>query len=146
MSDPTPPTGDAPHWERTVLEKLALESLTEQRRRRRWGIFFKLLGFAYLAVVLGAAFEWGGKDKLADGARHTALVRLDGVIAAKSDASAENINGALQSAFEDKGTAGVILAINSPGGSPVQSGIINDEIRRFVAAVRAAAPPPPDAR
>jgi protease-4 len=132
MSDPTPIADENPNWERKVLEKLALDGLAEQRRRRRWGIFFKLLGFAYLTLLLGAAFEWGGgKDKLAEGQKHTALVRLDGVIAPKSDASGENINGALQSAFEDKGTAGVVLLINSPGGSPVQSGIINDEIRRL---------------
>ncbi|RTL47731.1 MAG: S49 family peptidase [Rhodocyclaceae bacterium] len=130
MSDPN--LSSDPNWERKVLEKLALDGLVEQRRRRRWGIFFKLMGFAYLAVILGAVFEWGGgSEKLADGARHTALVQLDGVIAPKSDASAENILGALQSAFEDKGTAGVVLLINSPGGSPVQSGMINDEIHRL---------------
>ncbi|GAB2181615.1 S49 family peptidase [Denitratisoma sp. agr-D3] len=132
MSDPNSASGDQPNWERQVLEKIALDGLIEQRRRRRWGIFFKLLGFAYLAIVLGAAFEWGGgSDKLADGHRHTALVQLEGVIGPKSDASAENILGALQSAFEDKGTVGVVLRINSPGGSPVQSGMINDEIRRL---------------
>ena len=126
MSDPTP------QWEQKVLEKIALEGLAEQRRRRRWGIFFKLLGFVYLTAVLGAAFEWGGgSEKLADGHRHTALVQLEGVISPKSDASAENVMGALQSAFEDKGTAAVVLRINSPGGSPVQSGMINDEIRRL---------------
>ena len=126
MSDPTP------QWEQKVLEKIALEGLAEQRRRRRWGIFFKLLGFVYLTAVLGAAFEWGGgSEKLADGHRHTALVQLEVVISPKSDASAENVMGALQSAFEDKGTAAVVLRINSPGGSPVQSGMINDEIRRL---------------
>lgn len=126
MSDPTP------QWEQKVLEKIALEGLAEQRRRRRWGIFFKLLGFVYLTAALGAAFEWGGgSEKLADGHRHTALVQLEGVISPKSDASAENVMGALQSAFEDKGTAAVVLRINSPGGSPVQSGMINDEIRRL---------------
>lgn len=121
-------------WERKVLEKLAMEALAEQRRGRRWGIFFKLLGFGYLVVILGLAMEWGQTEKFADGAKFTALVDLNGVIKAKGDANAENIITALQAAFDDKHTAGVILRINSPGGSPVQSGIINDEMRRLRAA------------
>jgi len=121
-----------PNWERNVLEKIALEGLIEQRRARRWGIFFKLLGFAYLTVLLVMVLDWGGSaDKLGDDAKHTALVQLTGVIQAKGDASAERVTAALQSAFEDKGTQGVILRINSPGGSPVQSGMINDEIVRL---------------
>ena len=130
MSDNNVVTND-PNWERKVLEKVALESITEQRRSRRWGIFFKILGFGYLFIVLGIAMEWFGGEKMAEAARHTALVRLDGVIQAKGDASAENIISALQGAFESEGTAGVILRINSPGGSPVQAGMINDEIQRF---------------
>jgi protease-4 len=114
-----------------VLEKLAMEALAEQRRGRRWGIFFKLLGFTYLVVVLGVALDWGQGDKVAEGAKFTALVSLDGVIKAKGDANAEHVISALQAAFEDKHTAGVILRINSPGGSPVQSGIINDEMLRL---------------
>ena len=121
-------------WERKVLEKLALEALAEQRRGRRWGIFFKLLGFGYLAVILGLLVDWGQGDKVADGAKFTALVNLNGVIKAKGDANAEHVISGLQAAFEDKHTAGVILRINSPGGSPVQSGIINDEMRRLRAA------------
>ncbi len=121
-------------WERKVLEKLAMEALAEQRRGRRWGIFFKLLGFGYLVVILGLALEWGQTEKFADGAKFTALVDLNGVIKAKGDANAENIITALQAAFDDKHTVGVILRINSPGGSPVQSGIINDEMRRLRAA------------
>jgi protease-4 len=121
-------------WERKVLEKLAMEALAEQRRGRRWGIFFKLLGFTYLVVVLGVALDWGQGDKVAEGAKFTALVSLDGVIKAKGDANAEHVISALQAAFEDKHTAGVILRINSPGGSPVQSGIINDEMKRLRAA------------
>jgi len=121
-----------PNWERSTLEKIALAGITEQRRSRRWGIFFKLLGFAYLGVVLALILDWGGSaDKFADGKKHTALVQLNGVIQAKGDASAERVIAALQSAFEDKGTQGVILSINSPGGSPVQAGIINDEIGRL---------------
>jgi len=119
-----------PVWERKIIEKLALEALAEQRRKRRWGIFFKLLGFAYLTFMLFALVDWGD-TKLGDGKKHTALVQLNGVIKPEGEASAEKINLALQSAFEDKGTQGVILRINSPGGSPVQSGMINDEIKRL---------------
>lgn len=123
---------DDPNWERKTIERIALEGIAEQRRQRRWGIFFKLLGFAYLAVVLAFVIDWGDSaERLGDGKKHTALVQLNGVIQAKGDASAERITSALQSAFEDKGTQGVILRINSPGGSPVQSGIINDEILRL---------------
>jgi len=119
------------NWERKVLEKLATEALAEQRRGRRWGIFFKLLGFGYLAVLLFFALDLGQGDKIAEGEKFTALVNLNGVIKAKGDSNAEDINSSLQAAFEDKHTAGVILRINSPGGSPVQSGIINDEMRRL---------------
>lgn len=113
-----------------MLEKISFLSLQEQRLRRRWGIFFKLAGLAYLVAVLVLVVDWGGSEKLADG-KHTALVYLHGTIDSDGDASAERINGSLQSAFEDKGTVGVILRINSPGGSPVQAGIVHDEIRRL---------------
>jgi protease-4 len=119
-----------PQWERQLLEKIALASLQEQRAKRRWGIFFKLALLSYLIVVLVLVVDWGGPEKLVDG-KHTALINLRGTIDAGGDASADKINGALQSAFEDKGTAGVIMRINSPGGSPVQSGIVYDEIRRL---------------
>jgi protease-4 len=123
---------EQPGWERRLLEKLAMESLLEQRRRRRWGIFFKLLTFLFLGAVLYQALELGGTaDALTDGKNHTALVELNGVIREKSDASAVRVMEALQNAFEDKGTVGVILRVNSPGGSPVQSGMIYDEIRRL---------------
>jgi protease-4 len=90
-----------------------------------------LAGLAYLVAVLVLVVDWGvTPEKLADG-KHTALINIRGTIDATGDASAEKINGALQSAFEDKGTVGVILRINSPGGSPVQSGIVNDEIQRL---------------
>ena len=119
------------NWERETLERLAFGALKEQQRSRRWGIFFKLLTFAYVTFLILMLFEWRGSgDFIADG-RHTALVELEGVIDVKSDASAEKITAALQGAFKDKNTQGVILRINSPGGSPVQSGIINDEVRRL---------------
>ncbi len=123
--------GNEVNWERKVLEKLALEALAEQKRGRRWGIFFKLLGFGYLALLLVVALDLGKGEHVADGTKYTALVDLSGVIKAKGDANAEHVISALQAAFEDKHTAGVILRINSPGGSPVQSGIINDEMRRL---------------
>lgn len=118
------------NWERKVLEKVALAAITEQRSARRWGIFFKLLGFAYLAVLLAAVVDWSAisPDKAA---RHTALIDLHGVIQAKGDVNADDVLSALQAAFEDKGTVGVVLRINSPGGSPVQAGIIADEIHRL---------------
>ena len=117
-------------WERAVLEKVALAAVTEQRRARRWGIFFKFLIFAYLFIVLFIAMGWFGKK---DGAhdKHTALVEINGVIAPSSAASADAVMQGLADAFKDKRTQGVILRINSPGGSPVQSGYINDEIKRL---------------
>ena len=122
--------GNDPQWERQLLEKIAFASLKEQKAKRHWGIFFKLATLAYLVAVLVLVVDWGGPEKLVDG-KHTALINVHGTIEASGDASAEKINGALQSAFSDKGTAGVIMRINSPGGSPVQSGIVHDEIRRL---------------
>lgn len=122
--------GNDPQWERQLLEKIAFASLKEQKAKRHWGIFFKLATLAYLIAVLVLVVDWGGPEKLVDG-KHTALINVHGTIEATGDASAEKINGALQSAFADKGTAGVIIRINSPGGSPVQSGIVHDEIRRL---------------
>jgi protease-4 len=119
------------NWERDVIEKLALEGLREQRRSRRWGIFFKLLTFGYLTFFVLLALEWRVSPDSLKGGKHTALVEIVGVIEARGNASADNINSALQSAFKDKNTQGVVLRINSPGGSPVQSGIIYDEIRRL---------------
>ncbi len=129
----TPPASPATNptpWERQVLEKLVFSALEEQRSRRRWGIFFKSLGFAYLLLVLITVVDLGGET---DGpeTQHTALVYLHGTIEPNGEASAEKVNSALQSAFEDKGTMGVVLRINSPGGSPVQAGLINDEIQRL---------------
>jgi protease-4 len=120
------------NWERETIEKLAFAALKEQRRSRYWGIFFKLLTFAYLAVVLVMVIDWRGQDGITHGSgKHTALVGLQGVIEARGEASAERVTDALQNAFENKNTQGVIVRINSPGGSPVQSGIIYDEIRRL---------------
>jgi len=120
-----------PQWERQLLEKLALAMLQEQRVKRRWGIFFKLAGLSYLVAVLVLLVDWGDTETLTDGRRHTAVVNLSGTIASGGEASAESITEALRFAFGDKGTAGVVLRVNSPGGSPVQAGIVHDEIRRL---------------
>ncbi len=126
-----PGAGGGENWERGVLERLVRSVLDEQRRARRWGILFKSLGFLYLFVVLFLALGWfGGKDRGLPG-KHTALVEVNGVIAADSQASAERVNAGLQDAFKDTRTAGVILRVNSPGGSPVQAGQINGEMRRL---------------
>jgi len=121
---------DEGDWEKQLIEKLATAALREQRRARRWGIFFKLLGFAYLTVVILLLLDWRGPDSLGAG-KHTALVDIVGVIDARGDSSADRVTEALQNAFKNKNTQGVILRINSPGGSPVQAGIIYDEIRRL---------------
>ncbi len=122
--------GSGENWERGVVEKVALAAITEQRRARYWGIFFKVLIFIYLFVLLFIGLGWFGKRATAP-EKHTAMVELRGVIASDKPASADNVLIGLQDAFEDKRTQGVILRINSPGGSPVQAGHINDEIRRL---------------
>ena len=120
------------NWERGVLEKLAMSALQEQRRARHWSIFFKVLTFGYLFIILFIFMGWLGKGESAlSTGKHTALVDMYGVISSDSAASADNLIPSLQEAFKDKGTQGVILRINSPGGSPVQAGQIYDEIKRL---------------
>jgi protease-4 len=127
MSEPE--KSASPNWEREVLEKLALSAIQEQRRTRHWSILFKTLGFLYLFILLFLASGWFGSDGVSI-KEHTALIDLQGVIAA-DQASADSVISSLQGAFEDKKTKGVVLRINSPGGSPVQAGQIYDEIRRL---------------
>ncbi len=117
-------------WERQIVTQLAESSLKEQRRARRWGILFKILTFAYIGTAL-YMFVDADLASVSLNEKHTALVELNGVIADEEKASADNIITALRSAFENEKSAGVILRINSPGGSPVQSGYIYDEIRRL---------------
>ena len=124
-------TDNGGQWERGLLERLATASLREQRRSRMWGIFFKLLFFVYLSIIIVLAMDWRGTGEEGGGGIHTALVQLDGLIAPGSDASAERINASLRAAFKDSSTKGVVLEINSPGGSPVQAQNIYDEIRRL---------------
>lgn len=121
------------HWQQDVLTKLVFASLNEQRRSRRWNIFFKAIFLAYLAVLLLIMLIPPGGD---DGERfsvgkHTALIEIKGIIAPDAKTNADRIILALRKAFKDKNTAGIILRINSPGGSPVQSGYIYDEIKRL---------------
>lgn len=117
-------------WEREVVTQLAESSLREQRRARRWGIFFKALTFAYIGGIL-FMFGDASMTKVNINEKHTALIELNGVIADNELASADNIVTALRDAFDNENSAGVILRINSPGGSPVQSGYIYDEILRL---------------
>src|SRR5919198_1515871 len=124
-------TEDNPNWERDLITKLAADALVEQRRRRRWGIFFKLLTFAYITFLLIIMVDWSSRADLTGGKKHTAMVELNGVISPGGDASAEKITSALQAAFKDKNTQGVIMRINSPGGSPVQAQTIYDEMKRL---------------
>lgn len=116
-------------WQRSVIEKLATAALSEQKTARRWGIFFKGLTFSYLLVLLLVAFGVFGGDKRSIAA-HTALIEINGVIQAGGEVRADAVISSLKDAYDNKGTKGIILKINSPGGSPVQAGIINDEIRR----------------
>lgn len=121
-----------PGWERAVLERVALAAIHEQRASRRWKVFFRFAFLLVLAVIAWRVFDMTGTvAATSSSSRHTALVTLDGEIAAGGQASADNINTALDSAFEDTGTVGVILEINSPGGSPVQAGMMYNEIRRL---------------
>ncbi len=117
-------------WERGVLEKVALAAIQEQRRSRQWGMFFKMMVLLYLFALLFIGMGWYNKNDATQGS-HTALVDISGVIAPGSAASADKIMAGLQAAFKDKNTKGVILRINSPGGSPVQAGYIYDEIKRL---------------
>ena len=120
-----------PNWERDAIVELANAGLKEQRRARRWGIFFKLFFVAYLVVFFVTIAGSRNADKLMSSEHHTALVRLVGVIADGEDASANNVVSGLRAAFESENSAAVILSINSPGGSPVQSAYINSEIKRL---------------
>ena len=116
-------------WQRDTIEKLATSALSEQKKTRRWSVFFKTLMFIYLFVVLFYALGWVGGVKKTSG-EHTALIDIIGVIEAGGEVNADAVMSSLHNAYDDKGTKGIILRINSPGGSPVQAGIINDEIKR----------------
>ena len=127
-SDPA----STPGWERNTLEKLVFASLNEQKAARRWKTFVRLAWLAFFVTLVWMVVHRGTSTTSAIVA-HTAVVEIKGEIADGADASAEFINAALKAAFEDHGAKAVVLLINSPGGSPVQAGMINDEIRRLKA-------------
>lgn len=117
-------------WQKSVIEKLATSSLKEQKASRRWGVFFKILTFLYLFTILAYAVGWVVKDGKATAGSHTALIDIAGVIMPGGEVNADAVLGSLAEAYDSDGTKGIILRINSPGGSPVQAGIINEEIKR----------------
>ena len=117
-------------WEHDVLEKLAFASLREQRTQRRWNIFFRLITLSIVAFAIWAVMGVGSSDT-SPVASHTALIEIDGTIESGGPSAANVIIPALNKAYAEKGAVGIILHINSPGGSPVQAGIINDEIARL---------------
>jgi protease-4 len=122
----------SPGWERELVEKLAFAAVTEQTRARRWGIFFKSLMFLYLLGLLGlAVYPKIKQDIGVDGKYHTAVVDVVGPIAEDKQANADTIIESLRAAVKDKSTKGIILHANSPGGSPVQSSYVYDEIRKI---------------
>jgi len=120
------------NWERDTLEKLVFASVRERRAARRWSIFFKLsfLTVALLALWAYYDFNFGSGDTENLG-RHTALIEINGEIEAEGSGSADTVIPSLNKAFSDPGSAAVVLRIDSPGGSPVQAGIIVDEIQRL---------------
>lgn len=120
-------------WEREVLEKVALAAVTEQTRARRWSVFFRSLVFLYLCVVL-AMFMYPNvrENMVGEGSKgHAAVIDVVGMIAEDKDANADSIIKSLKNAVKDKNTKGIILHANSPGGSPVQSSYVYDEIRKI---------------
>lgn len=123
---------DRPDWERATLEKLVFSTLSEQRLARRWRNFVRLAWLAFFVLITWLVMSQGIPSKDVS-TPHTAVVEIKGEIASGADASAEMIVPALRGAFEDEGAQAVVLLINSPGGSPVQAGIINDEVQRLKA-------------
>ena len=144
MTDPQFPSGPAQDrdasfdpkdthastWERATLERLAMATLIEQRQARRWRNGIRLAWLGFIMALFWFGWERGGTPT--DVSKpHTAVIEIRGEIAAGGEAGADLVVGSLRNAFEDSGTQGVVLLINSPGGSPVQAGMINDEIRRL---------------
>ncbi len=145
MNDPLPPDEAAPPvrssvpeanqpaagWERDTLERLVFATLNEQRQARRWRTFVRLAWLAFFVVIAWVSLYRGGPSAAEKAMPHTALVEIRGEIASGSDAGSDAVVSSLRAAFEDVGAKGIVLLIDSPGGSPVQAGIINDEIRRL---------------
>ena len=122
-------------WERSTLERLAFASLQEQRSARRWRNGLRMAWLLFFAVMAWVLLS-RSSPTTGPSTPHTAMVEVRGEISAGSDASAETVNTALQAAFADDSAKAVVVVINSPGGSPVQAGLINDEIRRLKAKVQ----------
>lgn len=132
MTDEIKNTNDKEEWQADVISKLAFAAVDEQRRARKWSIFFKALFFVYLLVLFIMAMSSSdGTSNLGKASVHTALVEVKGVIADGAEASADNIIQGLRAAFKEPKAKAVILRINSPGGSPVQAGYVYDEIKRL---------------
>lgn len=121
--------GSGHHWERRTLQKVLLEHIKEQRRARRWSIFFKLMIIIFIAFLIYNMFHKDLPQPISTSKDHTALIKVKGEIESEKEASAENIRDALHSAFKNKHVKGIVLEINSPGGSPVQARQVYEEIR-----------------
>lgn len=126
----------SPEFEKKIINQIATAAIIEQRRARRWGVFFKFSMLVYATIFaliyfLYDAHSGGVSGTMLTTGKHTALIDVYGVISADSKANSDDIAGSLRAAFEDNNTVGIILRINSPGGSPVQAGYINDEINRL---------------
>ena len=129
-ADKSPALADG--WERATLEKLAFASLEEQKSSRRWKTFVRLAWLGFFIALVWLVMHRGSAPNSVT-SPHTAVVEISGEISEGSNASAEFVNSALRAAFEDEGARAVVLLINSPGGSPVQAGMMNDEILRLKA-------------
>jgi len=127
----SPAGSSKPNWEQSVIERMVMSSVTEQRRSRRWGIFFKSAFLAYLIFILFVTFS--GDDDSTGGLNepHVAMIKIEGVIDAQRPANAADIIDGLERAFKEKNATAIILNINSPGGSAVQAGEVYDEIMRL---------------
>jgi protease-4 len=123
---------ELPGWERGTLEKLLFATLEEQKLARRWRAFVRLAWLAFFIFLIWT-LTYRGTPSTDKTTPHTAVIEIDGEIGPKQEASAEFVIAAAKAAFEDAGSQGVVLLINSPGGSPVQAGMINDELRRLKA-------------
>ncbi|PUE54779.1 S49 family peptidase [Limnohabitans sp. 2KL-17] len=117
-------------WARQTLEQLAFASLKEQKVARRWKVGLRSAWLLFLAVVFWQAFSYKSPTSHPS-LPHTAMVSIVGEIGSETEASAENVMSAMRLALEDSGSQALVLLINSPGGSPVQAGLINDEIVRL---------------
>lgn len=119
------------NWERATLEKLLFATVKEQRAARRWSIFFKLLVLFAIFFSLWAYFDFSTGSDIEALGKHTALIEIDGSIESEGRGSADSVIPSLNKAFSDAGSVAIVLRINSPGGSPVQAGMIVDEILRL---------------